>query len=463
MKRKTKLVAPGPLQLERLETLRLKLHRLAPAHPVGSVTAVRAFIGDRGMVMSTGHASLPVLSEAIAGRHYIPERKRFRHIDFVLAGVTFVLAIVGLLMIHAATRRSYAGLGEAGFVKKQIAWLLLGIVVMVLAAAMDYRLIKVYAPIFYGGMIALLILVRTPLGASALGAQRWFQFLGFQFTPSEYMKLALVVMLAAYLSELRGSELSLEQVLKASALAGVPMFLVFLQPDVGTSIVLGVVLAGTLVVSGAKARHLGLLVIAGLVLIFIALQLGVVKQYQIARVIGFLDPGSSRQAANYNRTQSETAVGSGGITGLGYGNGTQTNLDFVPEQHTDFIFTVVGEEFGFVGAMGLLALFGILLWRAFRIALLSKDPFGTYLAAGVASMLAIQIFVNVGMTIGIMPITGIPLPFVSYGGSSMLAGCAGIGLLLGDLAVGAAYGIAGYLVFTWLEAQARRHGRLEGV
>src|SRR5207248_2231432 len=150
-----------------------------------------------------------------------------------------------------------------------------------------------------------------------------------------------------------------------------------------------------------------------------AFQLGVIKQYQINRALGFLDK-NSHSSAQYNAEQSQIAIGSGGLTGRGYLRGLQTNLDYVPEQHTDFIFTAVGEEFGFAGAVTVLVLFALLLWRGFRIALLSKDPFGTYLAAGIVSMFAIQMFVNIGMTVGIMPITGIPLPFVSYGGSSLL-------------------------------------------
>ncbi len=165
-------------------------------------------------------------------------------------------------------------------------------------------------------------------------------------------------------------------------------------------------------------------------LIFAGFQVGLVKEYQVERLRAFLDPANVDQNSRYNRDQAEIAIGSGGLLGVGYLQGTQTNLDFVPEQHTDFVFTVVGEEFGFVGAAGLLALYGLVLWRAFRIASLSRDAFGTYLAAGIASMLALQMFVNIGMNIGIMPITGIPLPFVSYGGSSLLLNCASIGLLL---------------------------------
>jgi rod shape determining protein RodA len=236
-------------------------------------------------------------------------------------------------------------------------------------------------------------------------------------------------MIAAFLSEIRG-ELTLEDVFRASALAAVPGVLVFLQPDLGTSIVFAAILFGMLVVAGARARYLGILALTAIVLIFAGFQLGVVKEYQLARLTSFLDPQNDPDRTGYNRLQAEIAIGSGGFTGRGYLNGTQTNLDFVPEQHTDFIFTVVGEEFGFVGSMTLLGLYALLLWRAFRTAMIAKDPFGTYLAAGIASMFALQMFVNVGMTIGIMPITGIPLPFVSYGGSSLLINCAAIGLLL---------------------------------
>ena len=161
-----------------------------------------------------------------------------------------------------------------------------------------------------------------------------------------------------------------------------------------------------------------------------AFQLGIIKDYQIQRLTGFLDPANDPEATGYNRNQAEIAIGAGGVLGRGYLDGTQTNLDFVPEQHTDFIFTVIGEEFGFVGGVAVMVLFAMLIWRAIRISFLAKDPFGTYVAAGIASMFAIQMFVNIGMVIGIMPITGIPLPFISYGGSAMLTNFVATGLLL---------------------------------
>jgi rod shape determining protein RodA len=182
------------------------------------------------------------------------------------------------------------------------------------------------------------------------------------------------------------------------------------------------------VVAGAKARHLGVLAATGVLLIALAFQMGLIKEYQLERLRCFT--GCANSEATYNKEQSQIAIGLGGVSGTGWLQGTQTNLNFVPEQHTDFIFTVIGEQFGFVGASTLLVLYALLLWRAIRIAMLSKDKFGTYLAAGIASMFAIQMFVNIGMTIGIMPITGIPLPFVSYGGSSLIANYIAVGLLL---------------------------------
>ena len=224
--------------------------------------------------------------------------------------------------------------------------------------------------------------------------------------------------------------MSLRDVVRVVTIAAVPMLLVFIQPDIGTTIILATIMVSLLVVAGTRARHLIVLALAATVTIFGAFQLHIIKQYQLDRLQSFLDTSHSSATATYNLNQSLIAIGAGGLTGTGYLHGTQTNLDFVPEQHTDFIFTVVGEELGFVGALVLLLLFAVLLWRAYRIATQANDPFGTFLATGIAAMFAIQMFVNIGMTMGIMPITGIPLPFVSYGGSAMIADFIAVGLLL---------------------------------
>jgi rod shape determining protein RodA len=365
-----------------------------------------------------------------ATRSMTGERQAIRHVDPILLAAAVLLAIMGLFAIYSATHQSLAALDldPGRFVKRQITFLAVAAIVLLAVASIDYRLFKVYAGLIYVSSLVLLVLVRTPLGASVKGSQRWFELFGFQFAPSELAKLAVIGMLAAFLSEIR-ADLTLRDVFRASGLAALPALLVFLQPDLGTSIVFVAILVGILVVAGARARHLGVLALTAASLIFAGFQVGLVKEYQVERLRAFLDPANVDPASLYNREQAEIAIGSGGLVGLGYLQGTQTNLDFVPEQHTDFIFTVVGEELGFVGASLLLSLYAVVLWRVLRIATLSKDPFGTYLAAGVASMFALQVFVNVGMNVGIMPITGIPLPFVSYGGSSLLLNAAAIGVL----------------------------------
>jgi rod shape determining protein RodA len=371
--------------------------------------------------------------DLVAGRTFANERRPIRHIDPVLLLVVVALSVIGLLAIYSSTRASLLSLGADPmiYVKKQIAALVLGILFLLIIATFDYRFFKVYAGFIYAASVLTLVMVRVPgIGSSANGAQRWFQFAGFQFTPSEFAKIALVLMLAAMLSELRTAEPIIPDLIRVCGVAIVPMLLVFIQPDIGTTIVLAAIVVGILVVAGTRPRHLLALALTAIVMIALAFQLHVIRDYQLARLTGFLDPQNSADTTAYNRQQAEIAVGSGGIFGRGYLAGTQTNLNYVPEQHTDFIFTVVGEEFGFVGAAFVLALFAILIWRAIRISYLSKDPFGTYVAAGIASMFAIQMFVNVGMVVGIMPITGIPLPFVSYGGTSMLANFIGVGLLL---------------------------------
>ena len=372
--------------------------------------------------------------DMVAGRVWADERRPIRHIDWFLLLVTACLILVGLFLLYSATASTLRGMGVEPFarVKKQAVTAVLGFVGLLVIASFDYRFFKVYAGFIYLGSLALLVLVKVPgLGATDITgtAQRWFEIAGFQITPSEITKLALIVMLGAVLSELRSPEPSVADLIRILGIAAVPLVLVFVQPDIGTSIVIVAITVGMLVVAGARARHLAVLSVTGMVLILLVFNLGVIKDYQRERLTAFLDRANVPADARYNLDQSLIAVGSGGLFGKGYLRGTQTNLDYVPEQHTDFIFTVAGEEFGFFGAMFVLLLYGLLLWRAIRIAYLSKDPFGTYVAAGIASMFAIQMFVNVGMVIGIMPITGIPLPFLSYGGSSILLSFAAIGML----------------------------------
>jgi rod shape determining protein RodA len=368
---------------------------------------------------------------ALPGQAAAAERSTPHHVDATLALAALGLTAFGLLMVYSATNRSLNELGRdpGYYLKRQGVFVILGAIALVGATLLDYRLAKVYAPFLYVFTLILLLLVRSPLGSTSRGAQRWFQVAGFQLSPSLFTRLSLGMMLAAFLSELKGDP-TLRQVVRAVVIAGVPMVLVFIQPDMGSTIVLAAITVAVLVVSGARAKYLAVLALVAVVGIFGAFQLHIVKDYQVQRLTSFLDPQADAQRAGYNKQQAEIAIGAGGLTGRGFLHGTQTNLDFVPAQHTDFIFTVVGEELGFVGGIVLLLLYALVLWRAFRIALLAKDPFGTYLAVAVGAMIAIQVFVNIGMTIGIMPITGIPLPLISYGGSGLIADMIGIGLLL---------------------------------
>jgi rod shape determining protein RodA len=371
--------------------------------------------------------------DLVAGRVYADERRPIRHVDVFLLVVVSLLLVIGFFLLYSATNQTLKQDHLDPFlrVNKQMITASIGIVLILLLATFDYRFLKVYASFIYASVVLSLLLVRLPfLGSSAAGAQRWFEVAGFQITPSEFAKLGLIVMLAASLSELKHTVPTIQDVIRLCAIALVPLTLVFIQPDIGTSIVMVGITAGMFLVAGVSGRHLVALVAICVVLIAAAFQLGVIKTYQLDRLRAFLDRDNTPADVRYNLDQAEIAVGSGGLIGQGYLHGRQTTLDYVPEQHTDFIFTVAGEEFGFLGALFVLALYALLLWRAIRIAFLSKDPFGTYLATGVAIMFAIQMFVNIGMVIGIMPITGIPLPFLSYGGSSMLASCVGVGILL---------------------------------
>jgi rod shape determining protein RodA len=376
------------------------------------------------------------MADLVAGRIWADERKPIRHLDGVLLLLVAALVVVGLFFLYSATNQTLRQDGFDPFsrVKKQAVTAVLGGVLILVIATVNYRFFKVYAGFIFGACLLLLVLLHVPgLAASEGGTTNYIDIPGvslLQLSPPEFAKIGLLVMIAAILSELRTPVPELRDVLRVSLVAGVAIGLVLINVEIGTTIVLIAMTVGMLVVAGTRVRHLAALALTALLLILLAFQAGAIKDYQKERLIAFLDRENSAEDARYNLDMSLIAVGSGGLFGKGYLAGTQTNLDYVPEQHTDFIFTVAGEEFGFVGAAAVLALFALLLWRAIRIAYLSKDPFGTYLAAGIASMFAIQIFVNVGMVIGIMPITGIPLPFLSYGGSAMLVNCIAIGLLL---------------------------------
>ena len=355
----------------------------------------------------------------------------WRHLDLTLLLSTLAIAGIGLLMVYSATRQKQesAGLDPAYFLKRQAIYLALGLVFTAAVVLVDYRRIRDFTPILYGSAILALLLVISPLGTSRRGTQAWFQIGAFQLQPSEFSKLIVIVALAAACAIHRG-ELDTMGLVTALGLAFVPMALIYAQPDLGTNMVFVAVVIAVLLVAGARPRQIALLSLLGITAIVLVVELGMLKDYQRDRLTAFLDPQADTQRSSYNLRQSQIAIAAGGIGGRGLFEGTQTNLSFVPEQHTDFIFTAVGEELGLLGGVSLLGLFGVVTWRLWRAAVLARDQFGRLLCVGVLAMLVFQIFENVGMTMGITPITGIPLPFMSYGGSTMLTSFMGIGLVL---------------------------------
>ena len=363
------------------------------------------------------------------GSAYAP----LRHTDPVLIVTALLLTGVGLVAIYSAKLQALTSQGRPAteYLSRQLIALAIGIVALVIVSLIDYRKLQSYAAVMWGGSIVLLVLTLTPLGHEINGSQRWLVLGGFQLQPSELAKIAVLIAVAAVLHESKG-EPGLGTMGIGLVATLIPMGLVFLQPDLGTSIVFVWLAATLFLIGGVKARYLIALVVSGFVGVILALQMQVIQTYQLGRLTSFLgasDP-SLAQGGAYHTRQSLIAIGSGQFSGKGLFEGTQTALQYVPENHTDFVFTVIGEEFGFIGTSFVLALFLVLVWRGLRIAVMAKDLFGTLVAGGISSILALQVVINVGMTIGIMPVTGLPLPFVSYGGTSLIVWFAMVGLLL---------------------------------
>ncbi len=355
-------------------------------------------------------------------------------VDWVLVVAVLALSALGALLVWSATisNEELTGGEPTAYLVKHLVNVAIGTVLGVAAAAVDHRLLRAYAPVVYVAALVGLIAVLTPLGSTINGSHSWILLPGgFSVQPSEFAKVAIVVGMALLLAEKRDAEAEpwSRDVVAALALAAVPLALILLQPDLGTVLVVSVVVVGMVAVSGAPARWIVALAAGALVAAVVAVQLGVVKDYQLDRLTSFLDPSADPQGAAYNQRQSGIAIGSGGVWGRGLFGGPQTQGDFVPEQHTDFVFTVAGEELGLVGAAALLALLGLVLWRVSLVAARAGDLFGRLVATGVLCWFAFQAFENVGMALGIMPVTGVPLPFVSYGGSSMFANLLAVGLV----------------------------------
>lgn len=357
-----------------------------------------------------------------------------RRLDWTLLLSVLALCAIGGALVWSATRQQAIDTGgdPTAFLKRHILNVVVGLVLGVLASVFDYRMLRAYAPVLYVLSLLGLLAVLSPLGSTINGSHSWIVLpAGFSIQPSELAKVALVVGMSMLLAEKRDAEDEPRDVdvVLALAFAAGPLALVMLQPDLGTALVICALVLGLVAVSGAPIRWVVGLVLGAVLVAFVAIQTGMLKDYQLDRFRAFYDPTADPKGAGYNVRQAQIAVGSGGVDGQGLFHGAQTQGQFVPAQQTDFIFTVAGEELGFVGAALIVALLGLVLWRTGRIAMQAEDLFGRLVATGILCWFAFQSFENIGMTLGIMPVTGVPLPFVSYGGSSMFANLVAVGLL----------------------------------
>lgn len=358
----------------------------------------------------------------------------WRDLDWVLLVAAVGVTIFGSVLVWSASRADMASENDPqSYLKRHLINVVVAMVLGFFASRLDYRWLRAYTPIIYIGSVLLLLVVFIPgLGTSIAGARAWIDLPGgFTIQPSEFAKIAIIIMMAAILAEKRDfeSEPHDRDVLMSVGVAVLPILIILVQNDTGTVLVLGSVALSIIAVSGARRRWVIGLIGGAIIGILLAVQLGLLQSYQVSRLTSFLNPTGAPGGATYNATQARIAVGGGGWTGYGLFEGPQTQGKFVPVNESDFIFTVVGEELGFAGSALLILLICVILWRAIRVAQKADDLYGRLIATGVVAWLAFQTFENIGMTLGIMPITGIPLPLVSAGGTSMMSIWIAIGLL----------------------------------
>ncbi|MBV2363495.1 rod shape-determining protein RodA [Streptomonospora nanhaiensis] len=352
--------------------------------------------------------------------------------DWPLISAVAALSLLGVLLVASATYDPADPGTALGHAERQILHLGVGAAAFVVAAAVDYRVSRAYAPFLYAAAVLGLVLVLTPLGETINGSRSWLVIGGLQMQPGEIAKIGLILAVAMLLGEPRDGEFAptSRDVLVSLVVLAVPLGLILAQPDLGTGLVLMATYLGMLALSGAPVLWVAGLVGAGLASAFGVVWFGLLEEYQLQRFTTFIDPGADPRGAGYNANQSMIAVGSGGLNGTGLFQGEHTRGRFVPEQHTDFIFTVAGEELGFFGGVLIIGLLAFVLWRVLRIAALCEQPYARMVCLGAAAWLCFQSFINIGMTLGISPITGVPLPFVSYGGTATIAHLAILGLVL---------------------------------
>jgi len=359
----------------------------------------------------------------------------FAGFDPILTIAVALLLIMGTLLVYAATRNWYAanGLDPEYYLKRHIINILIGSLLAWGTTVIDYRLIRAYTPLLWiFGVIGLTAVLIPGIGAEVNGSKAWIGLpFGFQLQPAELAKISIIVGMSMILSERTHDTDAVQHsdVMQALVVAAIPILLIAAQPDMGTIFIISIAVVTIIAVSGAPMRWVVGLILAGVIGSFVAVNVGIINDYQVKRLQAFVDPNVDSQGSGYQLRQARITVGSGGLIGTGLFNGPQTNGRFVPEQQTDFIFTVAGEELGFLGCGFILILYLTVLMRAFGIARRSNDPYGRLVCTGVIAWFAFQAFENIGMTLGMMPMTGVPLPFVSYGGSSMFATMIGFGLL----------------------------------
>lgn len=372
----------------------------------------------------------PRASMALGNRTYLGfTRAEWQRFPWQLLAVVALLTAMSLVCIASASYRPVTDSEWAndGYHFRQLQWLCVSAVLGLAALSVPYRRLSRGAWLYYLVGILLLILVMT-MGRTVNGAKRWLDLKFMLLQPSELVKLAVIVMLAHYLRDGRSLQ-KITGLIWPGLIVAVPAFFILRQPDLGTTLVLGPIYLVMMFVAGARTRDLAVLVIVALIVAVVYVMF-LIKPYQQDRLVAFLDPEKYARAEGYHLVQSKTAIGAGGVLGNGFRHGTQNSLGYLPENHTDFIFAVVGEEWGFVGSATVIALFAVMLVQIFMIAYDCRDPFGRLFCTGVGTLYGFQIFVNIGMTIGLMPITGLTLPFFSYGGSSLMVSSLAIGLVI---------------------------------
>lgn len=357
-----------------------------------------------------------------------------RDLDWVLIVATVSLTIYGAVLVWSASIADMASATDpTSYLRKHLINVAVAMVLGLLAMRVDYRWLRAYTPILWGISVLTLLLPFVPgLGTRIAGARAWISLPGgFTFQPSEFAKLAVILMIAVLLSERRDIEdqPSTRDLLLSLGAAALPMVIILVQNDTGTILILGAITVSMIAIAGARTRWVVGLIGGAVLGVLLAIQVGLLQQYQVQRLTSFINPTSDVGSAAYNANQARIAIGGGGLTGWGLFNGPQTQGRFVPVNESDFVFTVAGEELGLIGGLLVIVLLAVIMWRAVVIAYRADDMFGRLVATGIIAWLAFQMFENIGMTMGIMPITGIPLPFVSAGGTSMMATWIAVGLL----------------------------------